>query len=58
MVTEAKKRANQKYDANNTQQVKLKLNVKTDADILNKLKQVETVQGYIKRLIREDLAKG
>ena len=58
MVTEAKKRANQKYDANHTQQVKLKLNTKTDADLLNKLKQVETVQGYIKRLIREDLAKG
>lgn len=58
MVTEAKKRANQKYDAGHTQQVKLKLNIKTDADILNKLKQVETVQGYIKRLIREDLAKG
>ncbi len=58
MVTDAKKRANAKYDAWHTQQVKLKLNTKTDADILNRLKQVETVQGYIKRLIREDIAKG
>ena len=54
-VTEAKRRANRKYDASHTRQVHLKLNVKTDADILEHLDQQENVQGYIKDLIREDM---
>ena len=54
-LTEAKRRAIQKYDAKNTRQIHLKLNVKTDADILEHLDQQENVQGYIKDLIREDM---
>lgn len=34
------------------------LNRKTDADILQKLSEVESKQGYIKELIRKDIAKG
>lgn len=45
-----------RYDANNTQAVKLKLNTKTDKDILDKLSTVNK-QGYIKQLIRADLNK-
>lgn len=56
MTSEAQKRASAKYDAANTTAVKIKLNTKTDADILRKLQEVENKQGYIKRLIREDLA--
>ena len=55
MVTEALKTAQRKYDEANTVQVKMKLNRKTDADILNKLTRVESKQGYIKALIRADL---
>ena len=55
MASEAQKRAVAKYDAKYTQQVHLKLNTKTDADILNKLKEVGNTQGYIKSLIREDI---
>ena len=44
-----------RYDQANTVQVKLKLNIKTDADILQRLEQVGCKQGYIKELIREDL---
>jgi len=55
MASEAQKRAAQKYDAANTKQVHLKLNEKTDADILWKLSTVDTVQGYIKQLIRNDM---
>ena len=48
-----------RYDAQNTTQVMLKLNRKTDADILACLsaQPAETggKQGYIKRLIRADL---
>lgn len=57
MTTEAQKKATMKYDAANTVQVKLKLNVKTDADILERLDQVENKQGYIKMLIRKDATK-
>ena len=38
---EALKRAQKKYDENTTVQVKMKLNVKTDRDILEKLESVE-----------------
>ena len=35
----------------------LKLNKKTDADILAKLDETENKQGYIKHLIREDIKR-
>ena len=56
-TTEAQKRAVKKYDAANTKQVHLKLNKVTDADILAHLERMENVQGYIKRLIREDMER-
>ncbi len=55
MVSESQKKANKKYDENNTKQIKLKLNLKTDKDILDKLNSVDNKQGYIKKLIREDI---
>lgn len=57
METEAEKRAKMKYDAANTLQFKMKLNKKTDADILAKLDEVGNKQGYIKALIRADINK-
>lgn len=55
MATEAQRRATVKYDAKNTRQYHLKLNLNTDADIIQQLEQQESIQGYIKVLIREDL---
>lgn len=55
MATEAIRRAVKKYDAANTVQFHLKLNVKTDAEIIEKLKTVENVQGYLKNLVRADI---
>ena len=52
MATEAQKWASLKYDAANTTQVHLKLNNKTDADILAYLAQLDNVQGFIKSAIR------
>ena len=49
------------YDRENTRRINLKLNNKTDADIisqLEKLKSSEGIQGYLKRLIREDMKRG
>ena len=52
--------ATAKYDRENTTRVNLKLNNKTDADIIELLKRKkdeEGIQGYLKRLIREDMKK-
>lgn len=54
----SKYKSQDKYDKENTVQVKLKLNKKKDADILGKLDSVEYKQKYIKELIRADISKG
>lgn len=54
---QAKAKASEKYDKANTKQVKMKLNLNTDADIIEKLDSVGNVQGYIKELIRKDIGK-
>lgn len=56
-TSEAQMRANAKYDAKATMQIKMKLNKNTDADIIQKLESVDNKQGYIKALIRADLNK-
>lgn len=57
MQTEAMKRAKAKYAAKNVKQIKLNLNIKTDADILEWLDKIDNRQGYIKQLIREDIKR-
>lgn len=57
METEAQKRARLKYEATHKKGLYLKLNAVTDADIIEKLEQVESKQGYIKQLIRQDITK-
>lgn len=54
-LTDAKRKAIKKYDAANTKQIHLKLNLKTDAQMIAWLDQKENVQGYIKDLIRSDM---
>ena len=49
--------AKARYDAKTAARISLKLNKGTDADILERLEQVPSKQGYIKRLIRADIAK-
>lgn len=56
MTTEAQKRASMKYNAANTKQVIIRLNKRTDSDILETLAACENVQGYIKALIRADVS--
>lgn len=57
MSTESNRRAVAKYDATHSRVITLKFNLKTDADILEKLNSIENRQGYIKRLIREDIER-
>lgn len=56
-LTDAKRRAIKKYGAKSIRQVNLKLNVNTDADIIEHLEKKENTQGYIKGLIRQDMGK-
>lgn len=56
MATEAQRRSVRRYDDKSTKQVKLKFNLRTDRDILDKLDDVPNKQGYIKGLIRRDIS--
>ncbi len=56
MENERKKSAKERYDERTARRVSLKLNKNTDADILQKLESVSSMQGYIKALIRADIA--
>lgn len=54
--TESQIRASLKYNKENTVQVSLKLNRTTDADLIDSLNRIANKQGYIKELIRRDIA--
>lgn len=62
-TSEARRRANAKYDAGNTRGIYLKMNVHTDARMLDWLEEmarrnsVKGKQGYIKGLIKADMQK-
>ena len=59
--TEAEKRRSKKYDAANVTQYNLRLNKKTDADLLALLADLRasgrSMQGWIKEAMREKAAK-
>ena len=54
-TTKAQRAASARYDRENTKQVSVKLNTRTDAEMLAHLAAQPNVQGYIKRLVREDM---
>lgn len=47
----------EKMPDNNTKIITLRLNNKTDADVIEWLEKQDNKAGYIKRLIREDMAR-
>lgn len=55
MTTNAQRKAAADYDRSHTRQIALKLNLRTDADILARLDEVDNKQGYIKGLVRRDI---
>lgn len=57
MTKESTIKAINKFNKEKTKLVNVRLNVNTDADILEKLETVDSKMGYIKRLIREDIQK-
>ena len=52
---EARRRAVKKYQAENTKLLQIRLNFRTDQDILAKLSTEESMSGYVKKLIRDDI---
>ena len=56
-VPESKKRANAKYDALHTKFYGLKLNIGTDADIIEMLDAVPNKQAFVKDAIRAYIEK-
>lgn len=57
MTTEAQKKAQAKYDAKTAKYISLKLNIKTDADLIDLLCKQKNVQGFIKGLIRAEIKR-
>ena len=57
ICSEAQIRAQAKYDAEHTKRISLKLNLRTDVDIIKWSWRQRSVQGSIKHLIREAIAR-
>lgn len=57
MASQAQIKASKKYNKENVIQFTLKLNKNTDSKLIEKLNNVPSKLGYIKDLIRKDIAQ-
>lgn len=57
MATEAQKKAQRNYRKNTVKTVTIEFYPNKDQELLDKLNEVESKQGYIKDLIRADIKK-
>ena len=46
-----------KYEKENLRQIRLKINRKTELELLEWIEKQDNIQGYIKRLILEDMER-
>lgn len=56
MTSKAQAEAVKRYQDKSTRLMSIRLNLNTDADIIRRLEEVDSKQGYIKELIRRDMA--
>lgn len=56
MVRESQLRASKKYNEKNCRVITMKLSKIYDKDVLDRLDSVDNRQGYVKALVRKDLA--
>ena len=56
-VSDSQRKASDKYEAAHIQRHTIKLNTRTDRDIIRHLWGINNKQGYIKHLIREDIKR-
>jgi len=57
ITSESQVRAQAAYDREHTVRLSLKLNVRTDKDIIQWIRSQKSMQGTIKRLVREEIAR-
>lgn len=57
ITSDSQIRAQAAYDKKNTVRLSLKLNIRTDEDIIRWIRSQKSMQGTIKRLIREEIAR-
>lgn len=57
-MPDKKERPQERFDRINSKVYRLKVMTRTEADIVEKLESEPNKSGYIKRLIREDIARG
>lgn len=58
MASKAQTEAVKRYQDKTTRLMSIRLNLNTDADIIRRLEEVASKQGYIKELIRKDMQGG
>lgn len=46
-----------RYNAKSSKHYGIKLNVKTDAELIERLDSTDNINGYLRRLIREDIER-
>ena len=56
-TSEAQRKSVKKYNDANTKLLQIRLNLKTDKDILDWLAQISNKAGYVKELIRVDIPR-
>lgn len=57
LTSESQARAQAAYDKRNTVRLSLKLNIRTDEDVIQWLRCQKSMQGSIKRLVRNEISK-
>ncbi len=57
ITSESQVRAQAAYDRGHTVRLSLKLNIRTDKDIIQWIRSQKSMQGTIKRLIREEITR-
>jgi len=58
MASKAQTEAVKRYQDKTTRLMSIRLNLNTDTDIIRRLEEVDSKQGYIKELIRKDMQGG
>lgn len=58
MVSEARRRANDKWSKENEKKYVFRLYKKSDADLIEFYENAENKQGLIRRLLRQEMEKG
>lgn len=56
-MSEARKRANAKWNAKALKKITLQFNKTNDADVLRKMDSVPNKTDYVRQLVREDIGK-